>query len=165
MYNTNKELIPIVIDPHGRWSPMFQYFLFGTTPTNLLKFYKKCPASQHMYDRAIQYPSPSGILHKEAKKYWRQSKNRHLYGLSYTYPSHIGYALQKIGLTTTKQLAIHTRNFKVGPKFTMPPHPAQNLQHPPTATIPPSTPQKWNIPTPPPGHVEEDRVSPPLGSP
>ena len=88
MLKTNRVFFPVAISPYGRWISMFHEFLFGTMSEEPIKFFKMRPKAQQMYDRAISYPSPIGIV-PLATRNWKAEKARtqYLYGHSYTAPT------------------------------------------------------------------------------
>jgi hypothetical protein len=58
----NMILIPLVIDPFGRFGPILQHFLFNTPPTNPITFTNTKPKATLMYSKIMQFPSPKGVL-------------------------------------------------------------------------------------------------------
>ncbi len=64
---------------------------------------------QSMFQRAVNSPSPIGIL-KTADSLWKTSKQRPFFGHSYTSPTPSIFTIQKLGLGVTKAFAVHIRN-------------------------------------------------------
>jgi hypothetical protein len=58
----NKILLPLAINPHGRFVPILQHFLFDTPPTNLITFTQAKPNATFMYSKIMHFPSPKGVL-------------------------------------------------------------------------------------------------------
>jgi hypothetical protein len=104
----NMVLIPLAIDPHGRFGPLLQTFLFDTEPTIPITFTTNKPNATLMYSKITTFPSPKGIL-KLADHNWKISKTRCFYGHSYSAPTPTIHTLQQIGLTIIKAFAIHIR--------------------------------------------------------
>ena len=69
----NTILIPMPIDPHGKWGPMFDRFLFNTRPPDLLKFCINRPNATLMHDLATQHPCPPGIIPMACIKWKRDT--------------------------------------------------------------------------------------------
>ncbi len=101
-------LIPIAIDPFGRFGPILQTFLYDTQPTNPITFTPTKPNATSMYHKITHFPSPKGIL-KLANHNWKLTQTRGFYGHSYSAPTPMINTLQQIGLTITKAFAIHIR--------------------------------------------------------
>lgn len=108
LHNRNMVLIPMAIDPHGRFGPLLQTFLFDGDPTTPLSFTPSKPNATLMYSRITTFPSPKGIL-KIADHNWSLNKTRAFYGHSYSAPTPTIHTLQQFGLTITKAFAIHIR--------------------------------------------------------
>jgi hypothetical protein len=73
---SNRIQIPIALDAHGRFGPMFQYTLYGTTPPPIppcKQFKKNSSNAKAMYERATSTPAPCGIL-IEADNNWKQTQ-------------------------------------------------------------------------------------------
>ena len=111
----NEVLIPCAISPHGRWGPMFHYFLFGKMTVPHHKFPHTRPFAAQMYWRAMRHPCPSGIVNLACAN-WKKSKSKHhkFYGYSYATPTPKEYALQHLGLAFSNAIAIHVRDAKQG---------------------------------------------------
>ena len=105
-------LIPIAIEPHGEWGPMFENFLFNYTPRHHKPYLTTTwPNANTMCERATTYPCPIGIIHT-ATSLWKQTKSRTFYGHSHTAPTPKEYILQRLGLSLTKALVFHLRRAK-----------------------------------------------------
>ena len=109
LFRANMVLIPMAIDPHGRLGPMFQNFLFGCRPRVPVTFRNNRFYAGAMYDRAVNPPTPTGILTTASIK-WQQSHPRTFYGHSYTAPTPKEYTMGRIGLTFTKAFSLQIRN-------------------------------------------------------
>jgi hypothetical protein len=94
-------LIPIAIDPFGRFGPILQIFLYNTQPTNPITFTPTKPNATSMYHQITHFPSPKGIL-KLTDHNWKLTQTRRFYGHSYSAPTPTINTLQQIGLTITK---------------------------------------------------------------
>ena len=108
-FTQNMILLPIAIDPHGRWGPMTENFLNLTSNPLTYTFLSNRPNAFTMFKRATTSPSPIGIL-KSADSIWKATKQRHFFGHSYTSPTPTIFTLQKLGLGITKAFALHIRN-------------------------------------------------------
>ena len=110
-------LIPMAIDPHGKFGPMLENFLFGYTPRKHLSFIHNRYYAAEMYARSLDVQCPHGIL-TTANVRWQREKVRPFFGHSYTAPTPSEYTLGKIGLSITKAFALHLRNTnkKIGQK-------------------------------------------------
>jgi hypothetical protein len=82
----NMILIPIAIDPFGRFGPILQTFLYDTQPTNPITFTPTKPNATSMYHKITRFPSPKGIL-KLAGHNWKLTQTRRFYGYP-TLPQH-----------------------------------------------------------------------------
>mmetsp|Transcript_18973 Transcript_18973/g.34190 ORF Transcript_18973/g.34190 Transcript_18973/m.34190 type:complete len:1170 (+) Transcript_18973:5063-8572(+) len=102
-------LLPMPIDPHGRWGPMFDQFLFGTRPPDQLGFRANRPNAAAMHELATQHPCPLGIIPTACIK-WKRNKTSKFYGHSHTAPTPKQYIQQQLGLTITKAYAQLLRN-------------------------------------------------------
>ncbi len=58
----NMILIPLAIDPFGRFGPLLQHFLFNTLPTTPITFTNAKPKATLMYSKIMRFPSPKGVL-------------------------------------------------------------------------------------------------------
>ncbi len=81
----NMILIPLAIDPFGRFGPLFQHFLFNTPPTTPITFTNAKPNTTLMYSKIMQFPSPKGVL-TLADHNWKTTRTRQFYGHSYSAP-------------------------------------------------------------------------------
>lgn len=108
-------LIPVAISPHGRWGPMFHYFLFGTMAEEHYKFPATRHAAARMYARAMSHPCPAGVI-PLATATWKKERPKHqyFYGHSYTCPTPKEYVLQQLGLAISNAVALHLRDVKQG---------------------------------------------------
>ena len=97
------------IDPHGRWGPMFDRFLFGTRSPESLELRANNPNATRMHDLAPSHPSPLGIIPTACIK-WKHDKSRKFYGHSHTSPTPKQFIQQQLGLTITKAYAQLLRN-------------------------------------------------------
>ena len=102
-------LIAMVIDPHGKWGPDMDWFLFHIQPRKLLTFKDYKPNAAEMYRRVHDVSCPSGII-PAACAVWRQTKDRRFFGHSYTTPTPREHTLQQLGLVVTKAYGLHLRN-------------------------------------------------------
>ena len=101
-------LIPLAINPFGRFGPLLQHFLFDTPPTTPITFTNAKPNTTLMYSKIMQFPSPKGVL--TLANHNRKTKStRQFYGHSYSAPTPTITALQHLGLTITKAFALHIR--------------------------------------------------------
>ncbi len=105
----NMILIPFAIDPHGRWGPILDNFLFSSKCSSNYTFPESRPNAKLMFCRATTQLCPLGIL-KTADHIWKKTKNRQFFGYSYTAPSPSIYTIQKLGLGITKAFTTHIRN-------------------------------------------------------
>ena len=110
LLDRNMILIPIAIDPFGRFGPILQAFLYNTQPTTPITFTPTKPNATTMYHKVTHFPSPKGTL-KLADHNWKLTQTRHFYGHSYSAsaPTPTIHTLQQIGLTITKAFTIHIR--------------------------------------------------------
>ena len=107
-------LLPVAISPYGRWGPMFHNFLFGRMK-EIYKFPKTRPNAEKMYNRAMNYPAPIGII-PLATATWKKEKpkQQYFYGHSYTSPTPREYAVQNLGLAISNAVALHIRDAREG---------------------------------------------------
>jgi len=105
-------LIPMPIDPHGKWGPMFDRFLFGTRPPDPLEFRANRPNATRMHDLASRHPCPLGIIPTACIK-WKRNKRTKFYGHSHTSPTPKQYIQQQLGLTITKAYSQLLRNAEI----------------------------------------------------
>jgi hypothetical protein len=102
-------VIPLAIDPHGRFGPLLQTFLFGHRTGNTTSFTTNKPNATSVYSKITTFTSPKGIL-KLADHKWKISITRAFYGHSYSAPTPtIHTTLQQFSLTIIKAFAIHIR--------------------------------------------------------
>ena len=80
-------LLPMPIDPHGKWGPMFDQFLFGTRPPDPLVFRANRPNATRMDELATKHPCPMGIIPTACVKWKQQDQRKQLYGHSHTAPT------------------------------------------------------------------------------
>jgi hypothetical protein len=130
LHTRNMLLIPLALDPHGRFGPLLQTFLFDTNPTTPISFAPTKPNATLMYSKITTFPSPKGIL-KIADHNWTLTKNCAFYGHSYSAPTPTIHTLQQFGLTIIKAYAIHIRYARR--RFID--HPALPLNHDPTVPL------------------------------
>lgn len=134
-------LIPMTIDPHGKWGPMLENFLFGYTPLTdpLFEPTQACPRrrftphAKTMYELAMSPPCPTNIV-TTACIYWQQNKTRTFFGRSYTAPTPKEYLIGELGLGITKALSLHLRNSQR--KLDQQPPSSNNSNSPPGLTHP-----------------------------
>jgi hypothetical protein len=107
LLDRNMILIPIAIDPFGRFGPILQTFLCDTQPTNPITFTPTKPNATSMYHKITHFPSPKGIL--ISPTIIELTQTRRFYWHSYSAPTPTINTLQQIGLTITKAFAIHSR--------------------------------------------------------
>ena len=110
-------LIPMAVDPFGRWGPLMRGFLFDEMPRRPMTFRADKPNAKKMYNRILECPCPRGIV-TAASITWKHNKSRRFFGHSYTAPTPREHTLQQIGLTVTKAYAMHLR--KASKFFTLP---------------------------------------------
>ena len=112
-------LIPMAIDPHGKFGPMLEHFLFGYTPRKPLSFIDNRFYGAQMYSWAMGPQCPHNILNL-ASMCWQREKSRPFFGHSYTAPTPTEYTIGRMGLAITKAYALHLRNTnkKMGTKPT-----------------------------------------------
>lgn len=104
-------LLALAIDPHGRWGPITERFLFGVTPDQPLTFRNSQhpkPNAQSMYDLAVGAKCPHGIVNA-ADAAWRDDRTRQFYGHSYLAPTPREHTIQRLGLAITKAYGFHLR--------------------------------------------------------
>ena len=82
----NMLLIPIALDPFGRWGPITQNWLFQTTRNLQYHFRNNKQQAAIMFSKITKHPCPIGIL-RTADAYWKGNKTRTFYGYSYTSPT------------------------------------------------------------------------------
>ncbi len=70
LLDRNMILIPIAIDPFGRFGPILQTFLYDTQPTNPITFTPTKPNTTTMYHKITHFPSPKDTL-KLADHNWK----------------------------------------------------------------------------------------------
>ena len=109
LLSQNMVLIPIAIDPHGRWGPMTENFLRLTLSPLHYTFRSNRPNALNMFKRATTSPSPIGIL-RTADSVWKSTKQRPFFGYTHTSPTPSIFTIQKLGLGITKAFALHIRN-------------------------------------------------------
>ena len=134
-------LIPMTIDPHGKWGPMLENFLFGYTPltdpmfepTQACPRRRFAPHAKTMYELAMSPPCPTNIV-TTACIYWQQNKTRTFFGRSYTAPTPKEYLIGELGLGITKALSLHLRNSQR--KLDQQPPSSNNSNSPPGLTHP-----------------------------
>ena len=107
--DANAVLIPMAIDPHGKWGPMMENSLFGFSPRKNLTFTEIRPNARHMYERATTYPCPIGIVNKACSN-WAREPSRQFYGHTYSTLSPKEHIQQQLGLVIVKAVALHLRN-------------------------------------------------------
>ena len=105
----NTILLPIPLDPHGRWGPMFENFLFHNPPKERLEFLDGRPNAARMYSMATNHPWPLGTV-PTVGVCWKTNKTRKFFGHSYTAPTPKQHILQQLGLVVTKSYALLMRN-------------------------------------------------------
>ena len=96
LLHRNMLLIPFVIDPLGRFSPLLQNFLFGQHSAPQLRFPPSRPNATQMYSKLLQYPSLKGIL-LLANHNWSLHPKRRVYGHSYLAPTPSITTVQSLG--------------------------------------------------------------------
>jgi len=102
-------LIPTPIDPHGKWGPMFDWFLFNTRPPDTLTFFANRPNTALMHDLAMQHYYSLGIIPTACIK-WKRNKRTKFHGHSHTTPTPKQIVHQQLGLTIMKAYAQLLRN-------------------------------------------------------
>jgi hypothetical protein len=109
LLSQNMILLPIAIDPHGRWGPITENFLNLTSKPLQYTFRSDRPNALTMFQQATTSPSPIGIL-RTADSIWKTTQQRPHFGYSYTSPTPKIFTLQQLGLGITKAFALHIRN-------------------------------------------------------
>lgn len=109
----NMVLLPFALDPHGRFGPLLNNFLFNTKTTIQYRFKPNRQNAQVMFRRATTAPCPIGIL-STADSIWKNTKNRNFFGHSYTSPTPSIFTIQQLGLGITKAFSAHIRNATKG---------------------------------------------------
>ena len=103
-------LIPMAIDPHGRWGPLTHNFLFhhrSRLPQS--PFCRSRSNASRMYERITDPSCPCGIV-PTATAVWKSTRTSQFYGNTYTAPTPRIFALQQLGLVVSKALALHLRH-------------------------------------------------------
>ena len=103
LLNNNMILLPLALDPHGRWGPIMHNLLFNTATPPKYKFKPNVPNASIMAFKATTTPCPLGIL-QTADSVWKQNQIRPFYGHSYTSPTPSIHTIQQLGLGITKGL-------------------------------------------------------------
>ena len=109
LLSQNMILLPIAIDPHGRWGPMTENFLRLSSASLHYTFRPDRQNASIMFAKATTPPCPLGIL-KTADAIWKTTKQRPFFGYSHTSPTPSIFTIQKLGLGITKAFALHIRN-------------------------------------------------------
>ena len=109
LLNKQMILLPMAIDPHGRWGPITNTFLNGNDHRTNYTFQQNRQHAAAMLRRATSSPSPIGIL-RTANANWNRNKLRTFYGHSYTAPTPSIYTIHQLGLGITKAYSVHIRN-------------------------------------------------------
>ena len=109
LIRSERVLLPWAIDPHGRWGPIFENFLFHHRPRAPQKpFAANRPNAQLMLARISQTPCPAGII-PTATAIWKMTKSRQFYGHSHLAPMPREHTIQQLGLGITKAFALQIR--------------------------------------------------------
>ena len=111
MIKSNEVLIPMAVDPWGKFGDIFKHFLYGSKrPPPLLDYTSNAttatPHAIAMNKLATSKKTPSGIL-KTANKIWQNTNPNSWYGYSYMAPDPSTWAQQQIGLGITNALVHH----------------------------------------------------------
>ena len=125
----NMILIPFAVDPHGRFGPILNHFLFHTTATLSYDFPTSRPNATIMFTKSTTTPCPIGILRRLLETHKIQTLLRTLLHCPDTFNIH----------NTTTRARINQSFHHTHQKHneTKPLHnPAQQLQSP------------YNLPTP-----------------
>ena len=109
-------LMPWAIDPHGKWGPVLENFLFNCEPrqhplfepTQSSPLRRNTPNAKLMYQLSMNPPSPVGVVTTACIK-WKRARTRRFFGHSHTAPTPKEYLLGELGLGITKALAVHLR--------------------------------------------------------
>ena len=109
LVRANVVLLPLAVDPLGKWGPMMDRFLFGTDARRDFSLPTSHPNGRIMLRRAQSPECPTGVL-VTASLNWKRHGTRKFYGHTYTAPTPREYTLQQLGLTVSKALALHLRN-------------------------------------------------------
>ena len=72
----NMLLIPLTLDPHGRWGPIMENFLNLTSHNLHYQFKTNKPNAATMLSKITRHPCPIGIL-KTADSTWKTIKCTH----------------------------------------------------------------------------------------
>jgi hypothetical protein len=105
----NMLLIPLILDPYGRWGPLMENFLNQTTHNLHYMFRANKQNAAAMLSKITRHPCPIGIL-KTADAIWKSNQNRHFFGHSYTSPTPTLFTIQQLSLGITKAFATHIKN-------------------------------------------------------
>ena len=105
----NMLLIPLTLDPHGRWGPIMENFLNLTSHNLHYQFKTNKPNAATMLSKITRHPCPIGIL-KTADSMWKTNKTGGFFGFSYTSPTPTIFTTQQLGLGITKAFATHIKN-------------------------------------------------------
>ncbi len=105
----NMILLPIAIDPHGKWGPMAENFLRLSSTSLHCTFKPDRRNASIMCVKATTPPCPIGIL-RTADTIWKTTKQRPFFGYSHTSPTPSIFTIQKLGLGITKAFATRIRN-------------------------------------------------------
>ena len=73
LLNNNMILLPLVLDPFGRWGPIMRNFLTPSPTPLIYKFRRHLPNAQTMAYKATHDPCPIGIL-QSADTIWKLTK-------------------------------------------------------------------------------------------
>jgi len=82
-------LIPMVLDPHGKWGPLMENFLFHYSQCKpQAKFVATRSNAAAMLKRIATLPCPMGVV-TTVTLVWRHSKTQRFYRNSYTVPNNV----------------------------------------------------------------------------
>ena len=76
-------LLPLAIDPLGRFGPILQHFLFAIQPASPLTFTPAKHNTTSMYSKLMCFPSPKGVLNL-ANHNWKTTQSHQFCSHSYS---------------------------------------------------------------------------------
>ena len=95
-------LIPMAVDPFGRWGPLMRGFLYQDYPRRPMTFRADKIHARRMYERILTYPCPRGVV-TAACINWKHNKRQKFFGHSYTAPTPKEYHA-KLGLSDVDEI-------------------------------------------------------------
>ena len=144
-------LIPMAVDPHGKWGPLMDRLLHNTAPPPDLRIPPTHPNARRMLSRILAPECPAGIL-TTANINWQRHRTRQFFGHSYLAPTPRDHTIQQLGLVLTKAFTLHLRNAtkKMGHHPNPPSGRRHRAAHPdtPMHRAPPGFPNPPQLPRP-----------------